>query len=366
MALGLQYSTVQYIHTVSLVAMWLKFPTCSANLDFSQLIAMGYNIYTHPLKVVGTHPNAGANVRVVGHKDGYWLVDRLDGSARFAVSAQELKFIPHEWRTAARVYDSQRLMTYFEGPGNVDEWRRFKANDKDSPPNCDDTLAFWGHRTFTYIFDASKLHSYGSNTSANCWFWDPSSRIFGGIVWSDCNPWADKQHINSKMINYYGFQWWPCIFSITMYGQVYMKCQDFAFTRGRPRLCDISRLIAYTQFTGPVHPNPVQEEIPDDEDELESDLADIYDIYEQDWTRISPLGSDCGSGTPDMDGSTDAGPSSSGSSSTATTPSSLLSSSCSLFSFCMPQSSLQSWPSASSRADRDISDGDSQYEIIEF
>ena len=358
------------MHTVSLVAMWLKFPTCSANLDFSQLIAMGfndsYNIYTHPLKVVGTHPNAGANVRVIGHKDGYWLVDRLDGSARFAVSAQELKFIPHEWRTAARVYDSQRLMTYFEGPGNVDEWRRFKANYKDSPPNCHDTLAFWGHRTFTYIFDASKSHSYRSNAKANTWFWDSSSRIFGGIVWSDCNPWADKQHINSKMINSYGFQWWPCIFSITIDGQVYMKCQDFAFTRGRPRPCHISRLIIHVEFTWTVHPIPVQEEIPDDEDdpEHEDELESIYDIYEQDWTSIPPLGSDCGSGTPDIDGSTDAGPSSNGSSFTATTPSSVLSSSsCSLFSFCMPQSSLQSWPSASSRAS---SDGESQYEIIEF
>ena len=220
-----------------------------------------YSIYRDVLKLVGRHPNAGANVRLIGHVNGYWVVERLDKCACFEVCADELAYVPHEWRDAARRYDPQRVMTHFEGPGDVNEWHRFSDTCQEFPPDYNETMAFWGDRTFRYIFDASRSHTYSKKRGANNRFWDPQSKIFGGVVWSNCNPQTDMQSITSKEAPADGFQWWPCIFSIAPDGLVYMKCQDFAFTGGRPRPCDISRLVPYIQLAAPVRLSPVPEEL---------------------------------------------------------------------------------------------------------
>ena len=138
-----------------------------------------YNIYTDVLKVVGTHPCAGVNVRVQGPGENGWCVEELDLSARFEVNALELKYVPHEWRAAALRYDPARIMAYFDGPGDVEKWSQFSARChlQGSPPNLDDTLAFWGNQTFSYSFNASRSHTYSSNRGANNWFWHQNSRI---------------------------------------------------------------------------------------------------------------------------------------------------------------------------------------------
>ena len=253
-----------------------------------------YNMYADVMKVVGTHPCAGVNVRVVGEGESGWLVEKLDLSARLELGGLELKYVTHEWRDAALKYEPVRIMTYFDGPGDVEKWPRFSANChfQGSPPNCHDTLAFWGNQTFTYSFNASRSHYYSRETGANNWFWHQNSRIFGGVVWSNCGPWMDRQHINSEFALAappYSFQWWPCIYSIAPDGLVYVKCQDFVFTKGRPRLCDTSRLVPFMQLAGPIPLTPLPEEVSEDDVSSSDEDEEDPDSEPQTELVISPV-----------------------------------------------------------------------------
>ena len=217
-------------------------------------------------------------------------------------------------------------------------------------------------------------------------FWHSDSRIFGGVVWSDCDPWMDRQNINSKEALPYGFRWWPCIYSLAPGGLVYMKCQDFAFTGGRPRPCDFSRLVPFVQLAGPVPPSSLPEEVSDDDAPPEPELGS-QSTWRQMWRRnpnrsnTSGLSIDGGSYTAgtqsgwhsDTDESIHASTSSSLACSTAATPGSVLScgpsSSSSGFSWCMPSaSSASSWvpPTSSSASEWACPTGLSDYEVGEF
>ena len=133
------------------------------------------------------------------------------------------------------------------------------------------------------MFEASKQHNYGSQKWANYAFWHPNSRVFGGVVWSNCQPLVDQQPIGEGPAGFY--IWWPCIYSITVEGWVFVKCQDFCFTRGRPRLCHLSRLRPYIQLAGPpvVYMMPLLA-VPEDE-EVSSDDGSLPETSE--WSSSS-------------------------------------------------------------------------------
>lgn len=120
-----------------------------------------------------------------------------------------------------------------------------------------DTVAFWGGNAFSYMLEASQEHSYTytNKTYTNTAFL--GGRIYAGVIWSNCNPHTDTLVINIQTTAC--FIWWPALISISSCSEIYAKCQDFAFTRGRPRAIDISRCHRFHQVHGPVMLTPVPE-----------------------------------------------------------------------------------------------------------
>ena len=201
---------------------------------------------------VMTGLNAGNNVKIVGYKDDQWLVQLLVGNTkRFPVSHTNLRWIPEEWKRKARPYEPQRLMKFFNAPGQLDPvpeaWGMRQAVNARQPPSISDTVAFWGDNAFPYMLKASLNHSYNREKYTNNAFLN--GRIYAGVIWSDCNPNTDTIVINFETTC--SFQWWPALISICLSGETYAKCQDFVFTGGRPRAIDKSRCHFFHQMHGP-------------------------------------------------------------------------------------------------------------------
>ena len=123
-----------------------------------------YNLYQDPLKFdAAGHPNDGQNVNVIGTVDGKYLVQSLRTQEQFPTPADHLKYIPHEWKDAAMMYQPQRLMNSFDAPGGVENWESFKPCRQTEHPSYSSCRAFWGNNAFTYMFEASKQHNYDSS-----------------------------------------------------------------------------------------------------------------------------------------------------------------------------------------------------------
>ena len=192
--------------------------------------------------------NAGNNVKIVGYKDDQWLVQLLVGNTKsFPVSHTNLGLIPEEWKQKARRYEPQRLMKFFNAPGQLDPvpeaWGMRQAVKARQPPSISDTVAFWGDNAFPYMLKASLNHSYNREKYTNNAFLN--GRIYAGVIWSDCNPNTDTIVINFETTC--SFQWWLALISICLSGETYAKCQDFVFTGGRPRAIDKSRCHFFTR-----------------------------------------------------------------------------------------------------------------------
>ena len=225
----------------------------------------GYDIHHSVVRITGAeHPFRGKNARIVGQDgEGSWIAELLcreGGYAHFLCKAADLKYVPIEWQTSAIRYEPTRLMQFFDAPGQLQPSPDWRCAVKHSPPDLHATQAYWGNSAYEYMLAAGRSHTYAKKSYSNNEFFDVDSRIFGGLVWSDCNPNEETLAIDVPQSIITCSEWWPCIYSITAYGRVYVKCQDFAFTKGRPRLCHISRLVPFMQLAGVVKLTPVPEE----------------------------------------------------------------------------------------------------------
>ena len=131
-------------------------------------------------------------MNVIGTVGGYCRVQSLRTQEQFLTSSVHLKYIPHEWKNAAMLYEPQRLMSSFDAPGDVENWTSYNPRIQTEHPSYSSVRAFWGNNAFNYMFEASKQHTYGRSRGkrqsnwANDEFWKLNSRVFGGVVWSNC------------------------------------------------------------------------------------------------------------------------------------------------------------------------------------